>query len=103
MLQLPLSRQSAHMLRVPAGQITHYTDGDPMLFHHLLGLVANHKSLRASWQLGGYVAVRKNVWLDAKHSGPSNLAEREGCTERTSGGNDCRGAEWKVAAEAQKR
>jgi hypothetical protein len=37
-----------------------------MLFHHLLGLVANHKSLNAPWQLGRYVAVHANVWLDQR-------------------------------------
>src|ERR1017187_3542495 len=35
--QLTLSRQPAHMLRVPAGQGSHFTGSDPMLFHHLFG------------------------------------------------------------------
>src|ERR1039457_572680 len=35
--RLTLSRQPAHMLRVPAGQGSHFTGSDPMLFHHLFG------------------------------------------------------------------
>jgi len=65
-LQLTLSGQPAHMLRVPAGQVSHIADSDPVLLHYHVPIYCRASTvldnLRATVLLVAAYDVYDNVY-----------------------------------------